>query len=72
MQAEDPNLFRNSVQLMGEFFNKARLANGQQFSFMATPLLSYLEMLLESAEAVDLKLFTIQVKCVFSIELLII
>ncbi|CAG9762262.1 unnamed protein product [Ceutorhynchus assimilis] len=60
IKSTDPHAFRNSVQLMGEFYNKARLANGQQFAFMATPLLSYFEMLLESVDPLDFKLFTIQ------------
>ncbi|XP_048523732.1 uncharacterized protein LOC125504954 [Dendroctonus ponderosae] len=60
LKSAHPNLFRNSVQLMGDFFNKARLANGRQFSFMATPLLSYLDMLLETGDPLDLKLFVIQ------------
>lgn len=58
-------MFRNSVQLMGEFFNKARLATGQQFLFMASPLLSYLDMLLDSPEPADLKLFAMQVNTFF-------
>ncbi|XP_050292691.1 uncharacterized protein LOC126733423 isoform X2 [Anthonomus grandis grandis] len=60
LQSASPNLFRNSVQLMGEFFNKARMANGQQFTFMSAPLLSYLDMLLDSGDCIDLKLFTTQ------------
>lgn len=47
--------------MLGEFYHKARLANGQQLTFMATPFTTYLEMLLESAQAQDLKLFTTQV-----------
>lgn len=65
LQSSNPHMFRNSVQLMGEFFNKARLATGQQFLFMASPLLSYLDMLLDSPEPADLKLFAIQVSTYF-------
>ncbi|KAJ8927018.1 hypothetical protein NQ314_020581 [Rhamnusium bicolor] len=46
--------------MLGEFYNKARLANGQQLTFMATPFLAYLEMLLESGQPQDLELFTTQ------------
>ncbi|XP_050295025.1 uncharacterized protein LOC126735136 [Anthonomus grandis grandis] len=60
LQSSSPNLFRNSVHLMGEFFNKARMANGQHFTIMSTPLLSYLDMLLDSGDCMDLKLFTTQ------------
>lgn len=60
LRSSNPNYFRNSILMMGEFFNKARLANGQQFSFMSIPIISYLEMLLESSHSVDLKLFTMQ------------
>ncbi|XP_066262149.1 uncharacterized protein [Euwallacea similis] len=60
LQSSNPMMFRNSIQLMAEFFNKARLANGQHFSFMATPLLIYLDILLESTDIADLKLFTSQ------------
>lgn len=47
--------------MLGEFYNKARLADGQQFLFMAPALMTYLEMLLESASVADFKLLTIQV-----------
>lgn len=53
--------FRNSINLLGEFYNKARLANGAQLTFMVTPLISYLEMLLEDADILDLQIFTSQV-----------
>lgn len=53
--------FRNSICLLGEFYNKARLANGTQLTFMVTPLISYLEMLLEDADILDLQVFTAQV-----------
>ncbi|XP_057669364.1 uncharacterized protein LOC130901784 [Diorhabda carinulata] len=57
----NPTAFRNGVRMLGEFFHKARLVNGQPFTFMLTPLLSYLEMLLESAHALDLQQFTFQI-----------
>ncbi|XP_060536163.1 uncharacterized protein LOC132708071 [Cylas formicarius] len=60
LQTENPVIFRNSVRMMGEFYNKAKLADGKPFSFMAVPLISYLQMLLESADALDLKLFATQ------------
>ncbi|KAG5861709.1 hypothetical protein JTB14_036471 [Gonioctena quinquepunctata] len=60
LQNTNPIGFRNSVRILGEFFNKARLANGEPFTFMATPLVSYLEMLLESAQPQDIQLFTSQ------------
>lgn len=53
--------FRNSVRLMGEFYYKARLGNGQQMVFLQVPLLSYMEMLLESANLENIQLFTMQV-----------
>ncbi|KAJ8947835.1 hypothetical protein NQ318_009980 [Aromia moschata] len=61
LQKGSPTAFRNSVHMLGEFFNKARLANGQQLTFMASPFISYLEMLLETAQPLDLKLFTTQI-----------
>lgn len=61
LQKTNPVAFRNSVLMLGEFYHKARLANGQQLTFMATPFTTYLEMLLESAQLQDLKLFTAQV-----------
>ncbi|XP_018579984.1 uncharacterized protein LOC108917725 [Anoplophora glabripennis] len=60
LQKTNPVAFRNSVQMLGEFYHKARLANGQQLTFMATPFMTYLEMLLESTQSLDLKLFTAQ------------
>lgn len=54
--------FRNSICLLGEFYNKARLDNGSQLTFMTTPLISYLEMLLEDADILDLQIFTSQVR----------
>nr|CAI5864773.1 unnamed protein product [Callosobruchus analis] len=60
LQKMNPVIFRNSVHLLGEFYNKARLANGQQLKFMATPLLTNLKMLLDTAQLEDLKLFTTQ------------
>ncbi|CAH2007181.1 unnamed protein product [Acanthoscelides obtectus] len=60
LQKTNPVIFRNSVHLLGEFYNKARLANGQQLQFMATPLLTNLRMLLDTAQLDDLKLFTTQ------------
>ncbi|KAJ8925440.1 hypothetical protein NQ315_009273 [Exocentrus adspersus] len=56
----NPTAFRNSVQMLGEFYNKARLASGRQLTFMAIAVVTYLEMLLESAQPPDLKLFTTQ------------
>ncbi|CAH0550645.1 unnamed protein product [Brassicogethes aeneus] len=60
LQKSNPIAFRNSIQILGEFYNKARLANGEQFTFMASPLVSYLDMLLEATNVDDLKLFTTQ------------
>ncbi|CAG9864054.1 unnamed protein product [Phyllotreta striolata] len=57
----NPAGFRNYVKMLGEFYSKARLANGQPFSFMVTPLLVCLEMLLESAQLSDLQQFTTQI-----------
>nr|CAH7766384.1 unnamed protein product [Callosobruchus chinensis] len=60
LQKTNPVIFRNSVHLLGEFYNKARLANGLQLKFMATPLLTNLKMLLDTPQIEDLKLFTTQ------------
>lgn len=61
IQKENPNCFRRSIKLLGEFFHKARLFDGSPIRFLATPLLEYLEMLLEAAYPEDLELFTVQV-----------
>lgn len=61
MRKNNRSAFRNSIRLLGEFYNKARLANGSQLTFMATPLISTLEMLLEDADILDLQIFTSQV-----------
>lgn len=55
-------LFRNSVCLLGEYYNKARLPDGNQFTIILRPFISYLEMLLEDADILDLQVFTSQVK----------
>ncbi|KAF7268433.1 hypothetical protein GWI33_018442 [Rhynchophorus ferrugineus] len=60
MQSSNINAFRNSILMMGTFFHKAKSLVGNQFAFMATPLISYFEMLLESGQVEDLKLFAME------------
>ncbi|KAI4467102.1 eif4g domain protein [Holotrichia oblita] len=60
LQQSNPNGFRIAVRILSEFYHKARLATGKQITLLVAPLLSYLEMLLESAQPADIQLFTQQ------------
>jgi len=60
LQATNPTGFRNSVRMLGEFYHKARLADGRSIKFLATPIVRYFDMLLETAQPADLELFTSQ------------
>lgn len=48
--------------MLGEFFHKTKLCDGRPINFFATPLMQYLEMLLQAGQPEDLELFTIQVR----------
>ncbi|XP_030765691.1 uncharacterized protein LOC115889761 [Sitophilus oryzae] len=52
--------FRNSIQLMGNVYNKLRSLGGEPFRFLILPLFTYFEMLLELKHIEDLKLFAMQ------------
>ncbi|GJQ71462.1 hypothetical protein Trydic_g8750 [Trypoxylus dichotomus] len=58
LQKTKPNGFRIAVRILSEFYHKARLSTGKQITLLVTPLLCYLEMLLESAQPEDIQLFT--------------
>jgi hypothetical protein len=60
LQTTSPLMFRNCVHMIGEFYSKAKLANGEPFNFLAVPFLSCLELLLNSKSLPDLVLFTNQ------------
>ncbi|XP_028131801.1 CBP80/20-dependent translation initiation factor-like isoform X1 [Diabrotica virgifera virgifera] len=55
LQKTNPIAFRNCVRMLGEFFSKARLVNGDPFTFMLIPLVNCLEMLLDSPQVSDLQ-----------------
>lgn len=61
LRLENVTFFRRSIKIFGEFFHKGRLVDGRPLTFLAEPLVRYLEMLLEFAEPEDLELFTVQV-----------
>lgn len=62
MQASNPKAFRVAVKMLGDFYHKARLADGQPFKFLSSPMFKYLNMLLGSSAEMDLQLFTVQVE----------
>lgn len=47
--------------MLGDFFHKARLIDGKPFNFLTGPVVTYLEMLLDSNNELDFQLFTVQV-----------
>lgn len=61
LQRMSPVAFRNSIRMLGEFYHKARLADGRVIKFLAGPVMQYFEMLLDSSQPPDLELFTSQV-----------
>nr|XP_023013387.1 uncharacterized protein LOC111503334 [Leptinotarsa decemlineata] len=52
--------FRNCVRMLGDFYNKGRMANGDPFPFLVAPLVENLQLLLESGQPQDLQLLTTQ------------
>ncbi|KYB26290.1 hypothetical protein TcasGA2_TC009812 [Tribolium castaneum] len=60
LQTTNPSVFRNCMLIIGEFFSKARLSDGEPYKFLITPFFSCLELLLESKALPDLILFTRQ------------
>ncbi|KAJ3649829.1 hypothetical protein Zmor_021549 [Zophobas morio] len=60
LQTTNPVFFRNCVQMIGDFYYKARLSNGEPYVFLAVPFVACLELLLNSKTLPDLMLLTSQ------------
>lgn len=60
LRTSNPSGFRSAVRILGEFFHKARLSTGEQISFLVSPLVCYLKLLLENPEPADTELFASQ------------
>lgn len=58
LQKTNPNSFRIAVRLLSEFYNKAKLSNGNRILTLVAPLIHYFKMLLKSSEPEDIQLFT--------------
>ena len=44
---DDMNKFYNSIRLLGEYYNKARISNGSSINILATSLLNLLNVEME-------------------------
>ncbi|XP_044265908.1 CBP80/20-dependent translation initiation factor [Tribolium madens] len=60
LQTTNPSVFRNCMLIIGEFFSKARLSDGEPYKFLSTPFFTCLELLLDGKTLPDLILFTKQ------------
>ena len=56
----DRSVLRNATSLMGEVYNRYIVA-GQNFEYLAAPLISYLEMILKSSFEEDIKVAVRQI-----------
>ncbi|KAF9410481.1 hypothetical protein HW555_010434 [Spodoptera exigua] len=50
LERSDPRYLVNAANIMGDYFAKARLSNGQKVDFLAEPLLQYMRALLASQD----------------------
>lgn len=61
LKNSNPITLRNLVHIMGDFFRKGKLENGRPYIILGTPLISCLELLLDTKSIADLNVFTTQV-----------
>ncbi|KAL7289655.1 hypothetical protein TKK_0016384 [Trichogramma kaykai] len=55
LKKKSEHVLRNAISLMGEVYYRY-IVGGKPFEYLAAPLISYIEMLLESAEEEDIEL----------------